>query len=224
MQSKATSSVHTPVQSIVVPVKIFSHVHIDIVGPLPAAGGGFSHLFTMVDRSTRWPEAVPLRGVTNADCMEAFFSGWVGHFGVPSTVISDRGVQFTSAVWQAMCSQLGIQHKLTTIYYLQANGMVERFHRQLKASFRACLTDQHWLSHLPWVLLVIQVAPKEECGVTSADIVYGTPLNLLGEFLEAKEPPSPSFLQDLRAKMSSFQPPECGSFTLLRASSQPSGG
>jgi hypothetical protein len=145
MQSKATSSVHTPVQSIVIPVKRFSHVHIDIVGPLPMAGGGFSHLFTMVDRSTRWPEAVPLRGVTNADCMEAFFSGWVGHFAVPSMVISDRGVQFTLAVWQAMFSQLGIQHKLTTTYYPQANGMVERFHHQLKASLRACLTDQHWL-------------------------------------------------------------------------------
>jgi hypothetical protein len=51
-----TSTVHAPVQPIEVPVKRFSHVHIDIVGPLPAANGGYSHLFTVVDRSTRWPE------------------------------------------------------------------------------------------------------------------------------------------------------------------------
>ncbi len=56
----SASTVHTQVQPIQLPVKRFSHVHIDIVGPLPASPGGCTHLLTMVDRSTRWAEAVPL--------------------------------------------------------------------------------------------------------------------------------------------------------------------
>jgi transposase InsO family protein len=207
MRGKVNASVHTPVQPIEVPTKRFSHIHVDIVGPLPATAGGFSYLFTVVDRSTRWPEAIPLKGISTGDCIEAFLAGWVGRFGIPTTMTSDRGVQFTSAVWQNMCNQLGIQHKLTTAYHPQANGMVERFHRQLKASLRARLFDQQWMEHLPWVLLGLRAAPKEDCGFSSAEMVYGAPLTLPGEFLGAEEAPSPALLADLRAKMIGFQPP-----------------
>jgi transposase InsO family protein len=206
-RSKVTSSVHTPVQTIEVPVKRFSHVHIDIVGPLPATSGGFSHLFTAIDRSTHWAEAIPLRGTSTADCVEALFHGWISRFGVPSILTSDRGVQFTSDVWQSMCFKLGIQHKPTTAYHPQANGMVERFHRQLKASLRARLEGPDWLAQLPWVLLGLRAAPKEDCALSSAEMVYGTPLTLPGEFLDSQEPPAASFLQNLRQRMSAFQPP-----------------
>jgi hypothetical protein len=71
-RSKTTTTGHSSVQPIEMPEKRFSHVHIDLVGPLPASSQGHTHLFTVVDRSTRWPEAVPLAGTTSADCVEAF--------------------------------------------------------------------------------------------------------------------------------------------------------
>jgi transposase InsO family protein len=106
-----------------------------------------------------------------------------------------------------MCSQLGIQHKLTTAYHPQANGMVERFHRQLKASHGARLMEQQWMKHLPWVLLGLRAAPKEESGLSSAEMVYGAALTLPGEFLGAEEVPLPEFLTELRARMSGFKLP-----------------
>jgi len=75
---------------------------------------------------------------TSAEAVqEAFISNWVARFGVPATVTTDRGAQFTSATWTKMCQGLGMQHVLTTAYHPQANGMVERFHRQLKEALRA---------------------------------------------------------------------------------------
>jgi hypothetical protein len=56
--------------------------------------------------------------------------------------------------------------------------MVERFHRQLKDALRARLVNQDWLSQLPWVLLGLQAAPKEYCGLSFAEMVYGEPLVL----------------------------------------------
>ncbi len=147
-RSKTTSTAHSSVQPIEMPARRFSHVHIDLVGPLPASSSGHTHLFTAVDRSTRWPEAIPLAGTTTADCVEAFLSGWVSRFGVPAVVTSDRGVQFTSAVWSGLCQRLGINHKLTTAYHPQANGLVERFHRQLKEALRARLDTGDWYSQL----------------------------------------------------------------------------
>jgi transposase InsO family protein len=204
-RSKVTSTVHTQVQPIELPAKRFSHVHIDLVGPLRVASGGFSHLFTIVDRSTRRAEAVPIYGISIEECAAAFVSGWVSRFGVPSTVTSDRGVQFASAMWSQLCSTLGISHWLTTAYHPQANGMVERFHRQLKDTLSALLVNQDWLSQLPWVLLGLRAAPKEDSGLSFAEMVYEEPLILLGQFLNISLP-SPDFLEQLRQSMGRFVP------------------
>jgi hypothetical protein len=88
-RGKVTSTVHTQIQPIELLVKRFSHVHIDIVGPLPALPGGCTHLLTMVDRSTRWAEAVPLVNTSTTSCAAAFFNSWVSRFGVPAALTSD---------------------------------------------------------------------------------------------------------------------------------------
>ncbi len=117
---------------------------------------------------------------------------------------SDKGVQFSSAVWGELCATLGISHRLTTAYHPQANGLVERFHRQLKDALRARLDGQDWPSHLPWVLLGLRAGPKEDCGISSAEMVYGEALTLPGDFLEVSTPPADNFLQELRDRMTRF--------------------
>ncbi len=93
------------------------------------------YLLTMVDRTSRWLEVVPLRAISAASCVDAFLSHWAARFGVPETLTSDRGSQFSSASWEAFCSKLGVKHTMTTAYHPQANGLVERAHRQLKDAF-----------------------------------------------------------------------------------------
>ncbi|MFO0002781.1 MAG: transposase family protein, partial [bacterium] len=102
-KSKVHRHVSLQAAHIPVPVRRFSHLHVDLVGPLPRSSG-FSYLFTMVDRTTRWPEAVPLASTTAADCAAALLQGWIHRFGVPGTITSDRGPQFTSSLWAALCS------------------------------------------------------------------------------------------------------------------------
>ncbi len=120
---------------IPVPVRRFSHIHVDIVGPLPRSSG-YSYLFTIIDRTTRWPEAFPLTSITAADCAAALLQGWIQRFGVPGIITSDRGPQFTSALWSSLCSLLNISHTQTTAYHPQSNGLVERFHRRFKDALR----------------------------------------------------------------------------------------
>jgi hypothetical protein len=105
-----------PLQAIPVPARKFSHVHVDLVGPLPASSDGHVYLLTIIDRSTRWFEAVPLRNMEASTCVDAFIANWVARFGLPETVTTDRGAQFTSALWSSACTSLGINHVLTTAY------------------------------------------------------------------------------------------------------------
>jgi IS30 family transposase len=134
---KILTHVKSPVKEIPVPAARFSHVHVDIVGQLPTSPEGHSHLLTIIDRTTRWPEVVPLRSISAVECADDFPSGWIARFGVPATVTTDRGTQFTSAVWSCLCRTLHIQHITTSAYHPQSNGMIECFHRQLKQSLKA---------------------------------------------------------------------------------------
>ena len=102
-----------------VPAKRFSHIHIDIVGPLPPSSG-FTHLLIIMDRTTRWSEAIPLSDTTTTECARALISTWIARFGVPLDMTLDRGPQFTSAMWSTISSQLGIQLHRTTAYHPQA--------------------------------------------------------------------------------------------------------
>jgi hypothetical protein len=144
---------------------------------------------TMVDRTTRWPEVVPLKDVTADSCVEVFQSCWVSRFGSPRFITTDRGVQFTSAAWAAMCSRIGAEHIVTTAYHPQSNGLVERLHCQIKEALRA--RGGLWVEHLPWVLLGVRAAPKERAGVSAAEAVYGAPLAVPGQLVRLPEPEIP---------------------------------
>ena len=164
------------------PRRSFSHIHVDIVGPLPVSSTGCRYLLTIVDRLTIWPEAVPLTDITAEVCADSFTSHWVERFGVPGTMTTDRVTQSSlEQFWKCLCNTHGIRHIMTTAYHLQSNGLVERFHWRLKEALRARDCGSAWVEHLSWALLGIRSAPKEVSGVSSAEAVYGIPLALPGQ-------------------------------------------
>ena len=167
----------SPVQHIPVPGWRFSHIHVDLVGPLPQSDG-FSYLFTIIDRTTRWLEAVPLKSTTAEECARVILPSWIPLFGALSVITSDRGAQFTSSVWSALCRFLCIVHSPMTSFHPQSNGIVERFHRQLKVSLRACLAGTDWFHHLPLVLLGLRSVPREDSSVFTSEALFGSPLVL----------------------------------------------
>ena len=61
-------------------------------------------------------------------------------------------IKFESKLWDTLCNQFGITRNRTTSYHPQSNGIVERFHRQLKAAIMAHETRNPWTTTLPAVL------------------------------------------------------------------------
>ena len=110
-----------------------------------------------------------------------------------------------------MCTFLGSDACTTTAYHPQHNGMVERFHRTLKAALMAKLKDRaDWYDLLPAVLLALRVQDKQNLGMSAAEAVYGDTLRIPGEFTSASASPSttgPAFVQRLRDHFRQVQPP-----------------
>ncbi len=90
----------------------FSHLHVDLVGPLQYSNS-FKYIFTIIDRMSKWMEAIPLSETSVAACAKALTFTWISHFGVVEAITSDRGPPFTSNLWCQLCEMLNISHKQT---------------------------------------------------------------------------------------------------------------
>ncbi|KFD62480.1 hypothetical protein M514_25330 [Trichuris suis] len=184
-KAKIHRHVRSPLVNFPVPAERFSHVHIDIVGPLPPAQG-HSYILTCIDRCTRWPEAMPIEDASAETIAFAFLQGWVSRFGVPRTITTDQGRQFESSLFNSLTQFLGIRRTRTTAYNPKANGLVERMHRQLKTAI-ICHKKANWLQALPLVLLGMRSVVKEDLGFSVAEMVYGQTICLPGEFFIASQ-------------------------------------
>ena len=92
----------------------------------------------------------------------------------------------------------------------QSNGIIERFHRTVKERLMARSAGAGWMDHLPLVLLGIRSTAREDSGCSPADLVYGSPLRLPGEFVApssgAAAPLTSDFVRDLREIISAHSP------------------
>ena len=180
--SKVTRHVDAPLGSFDLSSTRFSLVHFDLVRPLPVSSG-FRYCLTAINRYTRWLEALPLADITAEAVAKTFVSVGIARFGCPQQITTDQGWQFEVR----LATIIGSSLSRTTPWHPASNGMVERPHRQLKAALM-CHTYEHWAEALPLVLLGLHSAWKEDLKASSAELVYGSPLRLPGEFFT----PSPS--------------------------------
>nr|VZI30928.1 unnamed protein product [Spirometra erinaceieuropaei] len=192
-RSKIQRHNKAPIGTFSGPGARFSHVHLDIVGPLPLSNG-CSYLLICVDRFTRWPEAIPLPGIAAPAVVKALLSRWVVILGAPSTITIDRD-----------CTRIR-----TTSHHPAANWMIERFHRRLKASLRAAADPENWTDHLPLVLFGISSALKPDLDCSAAELVFGATVRLSGEMISptprgAVEDPT-NLLHRLRQFMRTLSP------------------
>lgn len=199
-RAKVHRHVSSPLGSFELPRARFSFIHVDIIGPLPISQG-YRYCFTAVDRFTRWPEVIPMSDMTAETVGKALIS-WISRFGCPTDIVTDRGRQFESSLFQYLAKMIGFKHRRTTAYHPACNGLVERFHRQLKAAIM-CHADCNWVDTLPLVLLGIRSAVKDDLKASSAELVYGEPLRLPGEFFQAT-PIDSSDISDFTTRLRQF--------------------
>ena len=187
----------------------FAEIHIDLVGPLPPSNGQ-CYLLTCVDRFSRWMEAFPMPNCSSDTICETFMNGWVSRFGSPDVIHTDRGRQFTSNNFRYLTQFLGTKIKFTTSYYPQCNGLVERFHRTLKASI-SCHEESQWTKVLPLILLCLRSSTKSSINCSPAEMVYGETLHLPGQYFSDSTSlmNTNDFVTHLQTIMSRIKPISC---------------
>jgi IS30 family transposase len=87
--------------------------------------GGHVYMLVVVDKFTKWVEAAP---VTTQDSTTAinFIKSIVFCFGVPHSIITDNGTNFTSNEFKSYCESMRIKLKIASAAHPKTNGQVEK--------------------------------------------------------------------------------------------------
>jgi transposase InsO family protein len=104
----------------------FAQSRLDQVSPLPKSSrGGRTYMLVAVDKFSKWIEAAP---VTNqeATTMVNFFESITCRYGVPNSIITDNGNNFTSGEFQEFTKEVGIKIKYASMMHPKTNGQVEK--------------------------------------------------------------------------------------------------
>ncbi|KAJ1124181.1 hypothetical protein NDU88_002642 [Pleurodeles waltl] len=131
LSDKTRSTRKAPLSPVEVPTKPWDKLGLDIVGPLTCPGSRARFILVLVDYHTHWVMTKAVHNVTTLDVIQILRESF-SREGIPSTLVTDNGVQFTSSTMLEFLTVSGIKHHRTALYNPRANGLVERVNRMVK--------------------------------------------------------------------------------------------
>jgi transposase InsO family protein len=149
---------------------------LDIVGPLRKAPGGYTHLLIAIDKFSKWVEVRPITNL-RAEQAVTSFTDIICQFGVPNSIITDNGSQFTGRKFLEFCDKFHVCVDWAAVANSQTNGQVERANGMILQGLKPKIFDRlnnssrKWLQELPaWSLRTIS---SRATGFTPFFLVYG---------------------------------------------------
>jgi transposase InsO family protein len=157
-----------------------------LVGPFKKVKGGFTHIFVVVDKFTKWIEVKPTASITASKAVE-FIKQIMYRFGIPNNIISDNETQFTAREFKDFCVDSSIKINYASVSHLHSNGQVEHSNGMILQGLKPRIFDrlkpyaEKWVKELPSVLWALRTTPSRATGHTPFSLVYGSGAMLLTE-------------------------------------------
>ena len=137
-------------------------------------GTKVNYILTIMDGFTKWAEAIPMGDTSAQTVATAVIEQWVSHYGIPDSIHTDQGAQFTSELYREVMRLLNVETTVTPPYNPRSNK-VERLHRILGDILRSDDTGpmQEWAAKLPLVMFAHRTAVSTVTGVSPFKAMFG---------------------------------------------------
>jgi transposase InsO family protein len=128
-----------------------------MIGSFKKAQGGYTHILVAINKFTKWIEYKPIASLTLAKAVE-FIQKIIFRFGIPNSIITDLGSDFTSSEFVDFYEQRSIQIKYASVAHPRANGQVERANGMILDALKKKVFDKSeklagkWIRELPYVV------------------------------------------------------------------------
>ena len=159
-----------------VPDRPWKSIEIDFLCGLPESKK-YTVVMVVVDRFSKMIHLIPFKEIPTAEeTAKAFIKHIFRLHGLPEDIYTDRGTQFTSALWLELTEKLWIQPKIATTDHHETVGQVERcnsfIEQYLRCYSRAFFHDD-WVEWLHLAEFVYNNTINESTKQTPFFINYG---------------------------------------------------
>ena len=157
----------------------WQQIGIDLIGPLPLTQAGNKYIMTVTDYFSKWPEAKAIPSKEATSVAKFLYELFLRH-GFCPIVISDQGREFCNRITDQLFALTGTEHRVTSAYHPQSNGLVERFNQTLvNALVKKTAEDQHnWDRHIDTILFAYRTAKHDSTKMTPFFIMHLREANL----------------------------------------------
>ncbi len=170
-----------PLQPIPIPEKRWHTITMDFIMPLPRTSSGYDAIVGWVDKVSKMVHFAPTHTtVTAPEVAKLTFKHIVRLHGIPSAIISDRDVRFTSHFWEELWKLSGTKLNRSTAYHPQSDGQTERANRTLEQMMRNYINHFHsdWDEHLTALEIAANNHVQSSTGFSPFFMNYGQEINL----------------------------------------------
>ncbi|XP_069104102.1 uncharacterized protein [Argopecten irradians] len=166
--------ISAPLQPIQVKDEAFAMVGMDLVGPLHETEHGYKYIAVVTDYFTKWPEVKAIRSKSAIEISE-FIVEIICRHGTPKVILTDQGREFCNEMNEELCQRLNIEHKVTSAYHPQTNGLTERFNKTLCDSLVKYANERqnNWDQYLQMVAFATRTCVQKSTKETPFYLVYG---------------------------------------------------
>ncbi|XP_040245501.2 uncharacterized protein [Aegilops tauschii subsp. strangulata] len=137
-----------------------------------------THLLVAVDKFMKWIEARPIKKL-NGPAAVSFIADITVRYGIPHSIITDNGTNFTKGALAHFCMTQGIRLDLASVSHPQSNVQVERANNLILSGIKPRLVEPLersagcWIEELPAVLRSLWTMPNRSTGFTPFFLMYG---------------------------------------------------
>jgi hypothetical protein len=163
-------------QPLPIPEWKWDNVGMDFITGLPRTKSGYDSIWVVVDRLTKVAHFIPMKTTyTSARLAKIYMSRIVCLQGVPKSIVSDRGTQFTSHFWCQLHESLGTRLEFSTAFHPQTDGQTERVNQILEDMLRACALDygSSWDDNLPYAEFSYNNSHQASIEMAPFEALYG---------------------------------------------------
>ncbi|GFW39833.1 transposon Tf2-11 polyprotein [Trichonephila clavipes] len=153
----------------------FHRIGIDLLGRFPKSAHGNKWIIVCTDYSTRYAITKALPTAEVDEIAKFLLEEIVLRHGAPRVIITDRGAVFRSRLVSSLVDLCNIDHRFTTAYHPQTNGLTERFNKTLAdmLSMYVDVEQKNWDEILPFVTFAYNTAKQETTGFTPFYLLHG---------------------------------------------------
>ncbi|XP_054281226.1 uncharacterized protein K02A2.6-like [Macrosteles quadrilineatus] len=161
----------------------WERIHLDFLGPMNG-----NYFLVIIDAHTKWLEILHTKSTTAEWCIKKLQHLFTT-FGLPVTVVTDNGTQFTSTAFQNYLKENGICHRTCAPFHPSSNGQAERFVQTVKKGLNSMVGERGDIqTKIDALVTQLRKAPSSTTGMSAYKMMFGrdirTKLNVMSDKTE----------------------------------------